>query len=64
MSTFSQLEGYYIQKLVDIVRHQQSKMIVWEEVFHNNVTIPVDTIVHVWLSPFYDTLQEVSHLIN
>lgn len=60
ITLYSELESYYIQKLVNIVQQQQSRMIVWQEVFENNVTIPLDTVVQVWISPFYDTLQEVS----
>lgn len=63
ISTYAKLESYYIQKLVDIVVKEQSKIIVWEEVFNNNVSIPLDTIVQVWLSPFYDTLEMVSILL-
>lgn len=60
ITTYEKLESYYIQKLVDSINQQQSKIIVWEEVFNNNVSIPLDTIVQVWLSPFYGTLQNVS----
>lgn len=59
ITLYSKLESYYIQQLVEIVKNQRSKMIVWEEVFSNNVNIPIDTIVQVWISPFYFTLQEV-----
>lgn len=61
ISSYEKLESYYIQKLVNIIQKHQSKMIVWEEVFRNNVTIPLDTIIQVWLNPFYDTLEKVSN---
>lgn len=60
ITDYSKLENYYIQKLVNIVNQQKSKIIIWQEIFENNVTIPEDTIVQVWISPFRDTLQEVS----
>lgn len=60
ITDYAKLESYYIQKLVNIVKQQKLKIIVWQEVFQNNVTIPEDTIVQVWISPFQETLQQVS----
>lgn len=62
MTNFTQLEDYYIKKLTDIVTEQQSKIIVWQEVFQNNDTIPLDSVVQVWLTPFNDTINEVRKL--
>ncbi len=48
---YRKLEGYYIQRLVDIVSKELRKSyVVWQEVFDDNVTLAKadTTVVHVW----------------
>lgn len=49
---YSQLEGYYMQNLVDIVQSfpQNNSYLVWQEVFDRGVRLNKNTIVHVWKS--------------
>lgn len=54
------LESYYIQKLINIVDKLNSSSIVWEEVFVNGVTLPKETIVHVWIGNGKDVLNKVT----
>lgn len=48
MTSFVQLEEFYIQKLIDKVATLNAFPIVWQEVFTNGVRLPKGTIVHVW----------------
>ncbi|KAF7277868.1 hypothetical protein GWI33_009122 [Rhynchophorus ferrugineus] len=48
ISTYEDLESYYIQKVINIANNLLFNSIVWEEVFVNGVSLPNDTIVHVW----------------
>ncbi|XP_078599785.1 beta-hexosaminidase subunit beta-like [Branchiostoma floridae x Branchiostoma japonicum] len=52
---FAQLEGYYIQRLINVLEGfpTRTRGIVWQEIFDNNIlsgdfTIDLDTIIHVW----------------
>uniref|UniRef100_A0AAR5Q2S4 beta-N-acetylhexosaminidase n=1 Tax=Dendroctonus ponderosae TaxID=77166 RepID=A0AAR5Q2S4_DENPD len=61
---YSGLEGYYIQKVIDIADELNFNSIVWEEVFNNGVKLPNETIVHVWRdwegNYWNDTMRSVS----
>lgn len=62
---FSRLEQYYMQKLINITQDStQGNMsyIVWQEVVDNNVSLPKDTVIHVWKdgSKFQDELHRVT----
>ncbi|XP_066249400.1 beta-hexosaminidase subunit alpha-like [Euwallacea similis] len=48
ITSYANLEGYYIQKILDAVDKLNFSSIVWEEVFSNGVNLPNETIVHVW----------------
>ncbi|XP_070497021.1 beta-hexosaminidase subunit beta-like [Chironomus tepperi] len=48
ITSFVQLEEFYIQKLIDKVATLNAIPIVWQEVFTNGVRLPKGTIVHVW----------------
>ncbi len=48
---YAGLEALYIHRLVDILEKLQEKksLLVWQEVFDNNVPLEKDAIVHVWI---------------
>lgn len=48
ISSFTELESFYIYKLLNITKKLNTKAVVWQEVFDNNVPLNNDTIVHVW----------------
>jgi len=51
-NNITQLEGYYIQKLLNLVGQARPNVsyMVWQEVFDNGVKVKPDTVVHVWKS--------------
>jgi hexosaminidase len=56
ISTYEQLESYFIQNVVNLLDTLDSKYLVWEEVFLNGVTLPNSTVVHVWRGGGLETL--------
>ncbi|XP_046999531.1 beta-hexosaminidase subunit beta-like [Schistocerca americana] len=54
------LESYYIQKIVDIASNLNSKSIVWQEVFDNEVRLSADTVVHIWTGDRNEELDSVT----
>jgi hexosaminidase len=48
LTTFVQLEEFYIQRLIDKVASLKVNAIVWQEVYTNGVRLPNGTVVHVW----------------
>ncbi|XP_062984003.1 beta-hexosaminidase subunit beta [Elgaria multicarinata webbii] len=59
--TYSKLESFYIEKILDIMSSLNKKSIVWQEVFDNGVKIKPDTIVEVWMGNMYkDELRKVT----
>jgi hexosaminidase len=59
ISTYEQLESYFIQNVVNLLDTLDSKYLVWEEVFLNGVTLPNSTVVHVWRGGGLETLAAV-----
>lgn len=50
-SDYSKLEQYFMQRLINVteeVTENQMRYIVWQEVIDNNVTLPGNTVIHVW----------------
>lgn len=45
---YHELSNFYIRKIYDILSHYNKTMVVWQEVFDNNASLPLDSIVHVW----------------
>lgn len=52
--TYSKLESYYNNKILDIVSSINKKAIVWQEVFDNGGELSSDAVVEVWKSNFYE----------
>uniref|UniRef100_A0A8C6R8E8 Beta-hexosaminidase n=2 Tax=Nannospalax galili TaxID=1026970 RepID=A0A8C6R8E8_NANGA len=50
---FTQLESFYIKKILDIVTTLNKSSIVWQEVFDNRVELQPGTTVEVWKSDNY-----------
>ena len=64
---FSRLEQYFMQKLINVTQNVTSgemRYLVWQEVIDNNVTLPSDTVIHVWKdgTKFHDELARVMRL--
>lgn len=59
MTTGSQLYAYFEQKLSQVLAPLKKKLIVWEDVFNEGITIdPKTHIVHIWSNP--NTLDAVT----
>uniref|UniRef100_A0A7S3LVZ5 beta-N-acetylhexosaminidase n=1 Tax=Palpitomonas bilix TaxID=652834 RepID=A0A7S3LVZ5_9EUKA len=60
-TNYAKLEGYYVQKIVDIVEKTlKHKYLVWQEVFNNNITLSSDAVVDVWKGTDWATLSAVT----
>lgn len=62
IQTYSQLEAYYIYRLLNISEHLNAKVLVWQEVYDNNVPLDENTIIHVWKDDYDRELSEVKFL--
>lgn len=62
LTSYSQVEEYYMQRLVDIVKTftKNASYIVWQEVVDNQVRVNRNTIVHVWKNENF--LEETAHV--
>ncbi|XP_050293724.1 beta-hexosaminidase subunit alpha-like [Anthonomus grandis grandis] len=60
ITTYKGLEGYYVQKVVDMIKTLNYSSIVWEEVFSNGVKLSNETLVHVWKQGWVDTMKSVT----
>lgn len=59
ISSYEELESYFIQNVVDILNSLNTNYLVWEEVFVNGVDLPNNTVVHVWKDNGLSTLKKV-----
>ncbi|KAH0628028.1 hypothetical protein JD844_008684 [Phrynosoma platyrhinos] len=59
--SYSKLESYYIEKILDMMSSFKKKSIVWQEVFDNGVQLQPDTVVEVWMPRMYqEELRKVT----
>ncbi|XP_076304641.1 beta-hexosaminidase subunit alpha-like isoform X2 [Tachypleus tridentatus] len=61
-SDYSKLEGYYEQKLVNILQSLKKSYTIWQEVLDNGVKVDPNTVVHVWKDPQVQELQKVTSM--
>lgn len=59
---YEQLEGQYIQRIVDMATALKHKSIVWQEVFENGVRLEPGTIVHIWTGDTSALLHDVTEV--
>lgn len=59
ITSFVQLEEFYIQKLIDKISLLKKNSIVWQEVYTNGVRLPEGTVVHVWTGDRKKLLAQV-----
>lgn len=64
MSSFVQLEEFYIQKLIDKISMLKKNSIVWQEVYTNGVRLPDGTVVHVWTGDSQKLLSKVRYQLS
>lgn len=68
IETYEDLEGYYIQKIIDFADELKFSSVVWEEVWANGVALPDETLVHVWRDygwwEWKETMYEVSRCMK
>ncbi|XP_063239330.1 beta-hexosaminidase subunit alpha-like isoform X2 [Bacillus rossius redtenbacheri] len=58
IGNYSELEQYYMQRVVNITSGLGARSIVWQEVFDNGVVIPDRTVVHIWTGDQEEHLEK------
>ncbi|KAK7586163.1 hypothetical protein V9T40_004039 [Parthenolecanium corni] len=59
ITSFQELESYYIQRVLAITRNLNTKPVVWQEVFDNGVRLTDDAVVHVWQLESYEAEMDL-----
>ncbi|XP_064467782.1 beta-hexosaminidase subunit beta-like [Ornithodoros turicata] len=57
LSSLSEVEGYYVHRLLQDLRSFGSKYMIWQDPIDNGVEVPRDTIVGVWKNSAHDKWQ-------
>lgn len=60
ISSYVQLEEFYIQKLIDKIASLKVNSVVWQEVYTNGVKLPQGTVVHIWTGNQRNLLQRIT----
>lgn len=45
---YRELSNIYMRRIYDLLSHYGKTMLVWQEVFDANASMPDDTIIHIW----------------
>lgn len=61
ITSYVQLEEFYIQKIIDKVSTLNVNSMVWQEVYTNGVRLPKGTVVHIWTGDSKQLLSKVLH---
>lgn len=61
ITSYVQLEEFYIQKIIDKVSTLNVNSMVWQEVYTNGVRLPKGTVVHIWTGDSKKLLSKVLH---
>lgn len=49
LNSTAQLEGYYMQRLVNIVGNLNASYAAWQEIFDHGAQLKEDAVIHVWI---------------
>ncbi|XP_055307913.1 beta-hexosaminidase subunit alpha-like, partial [Sitodiplosis mosellana] len=60
MTSFEELEGHYIHRLMNTLNESGHKSMVWQEVFENGIQLPPETIVQVWTGDWAQLLDNIT----
>lgn len=56
---YGALEGYFVKRILDMVRDFNRTSIIWEDPIENGVGIYDDTIVQVWKDDYIGMMEKV-----
>lgn len=59
IATYNDLEQYFVQRLLEILKKKGLSYIVWQEIFDNGAKILPDTVVEVWDEGWQATMAKV-----
>lgn len=60
ITSYKDLEEYYIQKIIDKISSLNASSVVWQEVYTNGCRLPKGTVVHIWTGDRRKLLNKVT----
>lgn len=60
ITTYPQLEGHYMKKLIKIIEALKKTYVVWQEVADNEIQLTASAIVHVWKDGWKEEMDNVT----